>query len=63
MFEFETDTAGAFGPDEDATVILRQDAAGVPMLGELDNKPDLDPYLVTTGPRQNIWFASVGINT
>jgi hypothetical protein len=63
MFEFETDTAGAFGPDDDATMILRQDAAGVPMLGELNNEPDLDPFLVTTGPRQNIWFAAVSINT
>jgi hypothetical protein len=63
MFEFETDTAGAFGPDDDATMILRQDAAGVPMLGELNNEPDLDPFLVTTGPRQNIWFAAVPINT
>jgi hypothetical protein len=63
MFEFETDTAGAFGPDDDATMILRQDAAGVPMLKELNNTPDLDPFLVTTGPRQNIWFAAVPINT
>jgi len=63
MFEFETDTAGAFGPDDDATMILRQDAAGVPMLGELNNEPDLDPFLVTTGPRQNIWFVPVSINT
>jgi len=63
MFEFETDTAGAFGPDDDATVILRQDAAGVPMLRELNNQPDLDPFLVTTGPQQNIWFAAVLINT
>jgi hypothetical protein len=63
MFEFETETAGAFGPDDDATMILRQDAVGVPMLGELNNKPDLDPFLVTTGPRQNIWFAAVPINT
>jgi hypothetical protein len=63
MFEFETDTAGAFGPDDDATVILRQDAAGVPMLRELNNQPDLDPFLVTTGPGQNIWFAAVPINT
>ena len=63
MFEFETDTAGAFGPDDDATMILRQDAAGVPMLKELNNQPDLDPFLVTNGPRQNIWFAAVPINT
>jgi hypothetical protein len=43
--------------------VLRDDAQGVPMLRELNNDPDLDPFLVTKGPRQNIWFAAVPINT
>jgi hypothetical protein len=63
LFEFETDTAGAFGPDDDATQILRQDAAGVPMLRELGNEPDIESWLITQGPGQNIWFAAVPINT
>jgi hypothetical protein len=63
MFEFETETAGAFGPDNDATQILRQDADGVPMLRELNNEPDIESMLITQGPRQNIWFAAVTINT
>jgi hypothetical protein len=57
MFEFETDRDGVFGSDADPTEILRTDAEGVPMLLDLDNRPDLLPVLKTQGPEQNIWFA------
>ena len=63
MFEFESDREGVFGPESDPVSVLREDAAGVPMLLGLDNDPDLEPFLVTTGDRQNIWFAAVPINT
>ena len=63
MFEFSTDTPGAFGPDSDPTAVLRTDAAGVPMLRELDNDPDVATVLITEGSRQNIWFAPISINT
>lgn len=63
MFEFETESAGVYGPDADPVALLRQDASGVPMLLELDNVAEIDPYLITEGPRQNIWFAPVAINT
>jgi hypothetical protein len=63
MFEFETDRDGAFGPDSNPTEVLELDAAGVPMLRELNNDPDIDPFLVTSGPRQNIWFATISINS
>lgn len=59
MFEFETETAGAFGPESDPTEILRVDANGVPMLLDLDNRRDLVPVLRTHGPEQNIWFAAL----
>lgn len=62
MFEFETETAGIYGPDSDPTQVLRDDANGVPMLRDLGNLPDIEPYLITAGPRQNIWFAPVDIN-
>jgi hypothetical protein len=62
MFEFETETQGTYGPESDPTQILRADAEGVPMLIALNNNPDVDPYLVTSGPRQNIWFAPLPIN-
>jgi hypothetical protein len=57
MFEFETETAGIFGPAHDPCEILRQDASGIPMLRELNNDPDIEPMLITQGLRQNIWFA------
>lgn len=62
MFEFETETAGAFGPESDPCQILLTDAASVPMLIDLNNTPDIEPYLCTTGPQQNIWFAPMTIN-
>jgi hypothetical protein len=63
MFEFETESDGIYGPESDPTQILRLDANGVPMLRELNNDPDIDAVLVTEGPRQNIWFAPISINT
>jgi hypothetical protein len=62
MFEFETEFAGVYGPEQDPTLILRQDAEGVPMLGDLNNSADIDLVLITSGPRQNIWFAPISIN-
>lgn len=59
MFEFETETTGAFGSDQDPTKVLRADANGVPMLRELDNDPDIEPMLIVEGKDQNIWFALV----
>jgi hypothetical protein len=63
MFEFETESAGVFGPDSDPTEILRADAEGVPMLLDLNNRSDLGPVLCAQGPGQNIWFAPININT
>jgi hypothetical protein len=63
MFEFETETDGIYGPDSDPVSVLRSDANSVPMLRELNNDPDIDTVLVTEGPRQNIWFAPISINT
>jgi len=62
LFEFETETDGVYGSEEDPTRVLRADATGVPMLRELDNDPDIESFLVTEGPRQNIWFAPISIN-
>lgn len=62
MFEFETETDGIYGSEVDPTQVLRADAEGVPMLRNLDNDPDIDTVLITSGTRQNIWFAPVSIN-
>jgi hypothetical protein len=62
MFEFETDRDGAFGSDTDPCEMLRDDANRVPMLRELKNDPDIEPFLITSGPGQNIWFSAIPIN-
>ena len=62
MFEFETEMDGVYGPEDDPTRVLREDANGVPMLRELNNDPEIESVLVTDGPRQNIWFAPISIN-
>ena len=62
MFEFETETDGVYGPEEDPTRVLRADANGVPMLRELNNTPEIESILITDGPNQNIWFAPISIN-
>ena len=61
-FEFETESEGIFGDVLDPVSILRSDAADVPMLLDLENRKDLAPILITTGPEQNIWFEPVTIN-
>lgn len=61
-FEFSSDTPDVFGNDNNPTQVLKQDANGVPMLGELDNESDIDMFLVTEGTRQNIWFTPITIN-
>ena len=62
LFEFETETDGVYGSEEDPTRVLRTDANGVPMLRKLNNNPDIESFLITSGPRQNIWFAPISIN-
>ena len=62
MFEFETETDGIYGPKDDPVSVLRADAEGVPMLRGLNNGPDIDTVLLTSGPGQNIWFAPISIN-
>lgn len=61
-FNFTTETE-IFNDGSDPVGVLKDDSIGVPMLRELDNDPDIDPVLVTTGDRQNIWFSSEAINS
>jgi hypothetical protein len=63
LFEFDTDRDGTFGSDSDPVEVLRADSDGVPMLKNLNNDPDIEPFLITSGPRQNIWFVALSINT
>jgi len=42
--------------------VLYSDADGVPMLTDLDNRRELASVVVTSGPRQNIWFSPITVN-
>ena len=60
-FEFQVESPGVFGEDDNFSV-LYNDADGIPMLRNLNEQNDLDPVLITLGPRQNIWFEKKPIN-
>jgi len=60
-FEFTTETE-IFNDGTDPVGVLKADSNGVPMLISLDNRADIDSVLITSGTRQNIWFASETIN-
>lgn len=62
-FEFEVESDGVYGNDQDPLGILRGDAVGVPMLIQLDNIDEIDSILIVGGPSQNIWFEPMPINT
>ena len=61
-FEFETETPGVYGTDDDPVAVLYSDADGVPMLTDLDNRRDITAFVMTQGPEQNIWFVPVTLN-
>jgi len=60
-FEFEVETAGIFGPDNDPVAVLRDDADCIPMIDIAQTQ--LSPILITNGPDQNIWFSQKVINS
>ena len=60
-FEFESEF-NVWDTGSDPVGVLKTDSAGVPMLRELNNNPDIEAFLVTEGPRQNVWFDVVPIN-
>jgi len=55
-FEFAVETPDVFGTAENPVEILVKDTAGVPMLVNLGNIPDLTPILIVSGADQNVWF-------
>lgn len=61
-FEFEVETAGIFGPDDDPVAVLREDAAGIPMININETQNKSSAILITSGHDQNIWFELITIN-
>jgi len=58
-FDFEVDTPYVFGPEDNPTEMLLSDCDGVPMLIQLENIKDINPFLVVSGTNQNIWFGAL----
>lgn len=63
QFEFATETVDVYGTPDDPTLVLRNDAAGVPMLVIWDNNQITAQELVIDGADQNIWFTPISINS
>lgn len=63
QFEFATETVDVYGTPDDPTLVLRKDAAGVPMLVILDNNQIIAQELILDGTDQNIWFTPISINS
>jgi hypothetical protein len=61
-FEFGSEF-NVWDTGSDPVGVLKNDSDRVPMLRDLDNNPDIEEFLVIEGPRQNIWFEVVPINT
>lgn len=57
-FEFAVETPDVFGDENDPVAVLRSDTDGVPMLINLETSESAT-LLVTSGPRQNIWFKAL----
>lgn len=63
IWEFDfTAEINVFDNGTDPVGVLKSDANGVPMLGSLDNRLEIDSVLITSGPKQNIWFEPMPIN-
>jgi hypothetical protein len=63
QFEFATETVDVYGTPDDPTLVLRNDAAGVPMLIILENNQITAQELSVEGQDQNIWFTPITVNT
>lgn len=57
VFEFEVEATGVYSDGDDEVAVLKSDSAGVPMLLNLENNESVAEVIVTSGPKQNIWFS------
>lgn len=61
QFEFEVDSQGVYSADGtiDNIDTLLIECAGIPMIANLGETRDLDPVLIVSGDKQNIWFEKI----
>lgn len=61
VFEFEVETAGVYsgtGEVDNLTGLLNE-CSGIPMIIKLNEKSQLEPSLIISGPKQNLWFKTI----
>jgi len=60
-FEFEVETPGVYSATGDVENLdgLLNECAGIPMVTKLNEKQQLEPCLVVSGPKQNLWFKTI----
>lgn len=63
QFEFAVETVGVYSNDgtADSTAQLLAECSGTPMIVGLDETTAPQPFLVSQGDDQNIWFETVNI--
>lgn len=61
QFDFEVETSGVYSNTSDPNNldVLLAECNGVPMVLGLNEKQNLNPKLISSGPDQNIWFETV----
>lgn len=62
-FEFSIETPGVYSVNSDLDNLdgLRNECAGIPMIVGLDEKNNIDPSLIVSGAKQNLWFETINI--
>jgi len=62
-FEFFVESDSVFGLSNDADPLagLKQNCNNVPMITGLREQTKLEPVLVTSGDKQNIWFQTINM--
>ena len=63
QFEFSVETPGVYSVNNELDNLdgLRNECAGIPMVVGLDEKAGVEPSLIVTGSKQNLWFETINI--
>jgi len=60
-FEFSVETPGVYSTNNDVDNLdgLLNECDGIPMIVGLDEADDIEPSLITSGPKQNLWVETI----
>ena len=62
QFEFSVPDLSSLGDSQDSVKLLKNDAAGVPMILGLDEQEVIVPYIISQDNQSNIWFELAKLN-